>query len=105
MRGRKNRPNKPNVSDTAITPRLRIGSPLRGGTDRGALHLVCSSSLLCLLRFRGAFCTCYFLFDDWLRFFEMGGILHALSAGIYPMPFHYYFQRYQFYRKHRLESR
>ena len=29
---------------------------------------------------------------------EMGGILHALCAGIYVLPFHYFFQRY---RKHK----
>ena len=26
-------------------------------------------------------------------FLEMGGILHALCAGIYALPFHYFFQR------------
>lgn len=26
-------------------------------------------------------------------FLEMGGILHALCAGVYAMPFHYFFQR------------
>jgi hypothetical protein len=26
---------------------------------------------------------------------EMGGILHALAAGVYVLPFHYFFQRFR----------
>jgi len=33
---------------------------------------------------------------------EMGGIFHALCAGVYAMPFHYFFQRS---RQRRLETR
>jgi hypothetical protein len=34
-------------------------------------------------------------------FLEMGGIIHALSAGVYVLPFHYFFQRL---RRRRLET-
>ncbi len=34
-------------------------------------------------------------------FLEMGGILHALCAGVYVLPFHYFFQRS---RRKRLET-
>jgi hypothetical protein len=34
-------------------------------------------------------------------FMEMGGILHVLCAGVYALPFHYFFQRS---RQRRLET-
>jgi hypothetical protein len=33
---------------------------------------------------------------------EMGGIIHALCAGVYVLPFNYFFQRYRNYRKYRV---
>jgi CHASE2 domain-containing sensor protein len=35
---------------------------------------------------------------------ESGGILQALCAGVYPLGFHYYFQRYQTKRRQRMDS-
>ena len=34
---------------------------------------------------------------------EMGGILHALCAGVYSLPFHYFFQRFRL-RKQQTET-
>ena len=36
---------------------------------------------------------------------ESGGIVQALCAGIYVLPFHYFFQRFRSYRRQKMESR
>jgi membrane protein implicated in regulation of membrane protease activity len=36
---------------------------------------------------------------------ESGGILQALCAGVYVLPFHYYFQRLRNHRRQKIESR
>ncbi len=35
---------------------------------------------------------------------EGGGIVHALCAGVYALPFHYFFQRFRAYRRRKMES-